>query len=476
MAQTRDSDFEILTLLLYSGSTDRSLDIRGLMLELNLFEDLFSSTLYGTVAINDSNHIIGASAIGLEKGIEIGITGFDYLIVSVRRTDVEDAIYSKVFRVYKVSDRVRQNPQNETYLLHFCSEEQVLNDQIKMSKVYEETPISDIISDIATTVLRINPKKFNIDNITPTEKLVSVTIPYWRPFYALNWLCARAFSPQYSFAGFLFYENRDGFFFRPLQQMFESAAEAGGYLPQDLFTANIPGFSGVFVVSPRNLDLADDMTTPLNYGEKRAYDYEIRSGYDPLNNIARGMYASSMITVDPLRQRISGLHISQVIDFWNQSQPHLNGYPETAYLQNRREQEAWNEDLSLLRMYPTTFGHDTIAYAQGKTALFPNNVEDWVLQRNMLLANLHSVRMKLTVPFDPNLVIGNTIFVSLPAPAIQLEDSDRRMDAMFTGFYLITAVRHSVNRAGAVTFLELMKESRHFNIPGYVTQSEIVVE
>ncbi len=101
---------EQLTLI---ASDNTVIDLNEFVVELNLFEDLFSNFLHGNLVLSDSRNLI-------EK---LNLHGEEVLILKVRTPSL-DKIHtiSKTFRTYKISDRkiVRDN-NTQTFVIHFTS-------------------------------------------------------------------------------------------------------------------------------------------------------------------------------------------------------------------------------------------------------------------------------------------------------------------------------------------------------------------
>lgn len=103
----RAIDFRLDSAVLISDS-GKSVDIRAIIEELNIFEDLFSPCITGNLIVTDSNNLIN----------KLPITGFEYLSLEFTKPS-QKRTFNKLFRVYKMSDRKQNTDQNEFYMLHF---------------------------------------------------------------------------------------------------------------------------------------------------------------------------------------------------------------------------------------------------------------------------------------------------------------------------------------------------------------------
>jgi hypothetical protein len=119
------SEFQ-LSVLSIIGSGGVVVDLKAVVRELNLHEDLFSNTMTGSLLINDTQNLINV----------VHIIGAEYLSVVLIKPSTQFRI-DKIFRIYKLSNRSKTTPHSEDYVLHFCSEELILSEAIKISKSYK---------------------------------------------------------------------------------------------------------------------------------------------------------------------------------------------------------------------------------------------------------------------------------------------------------------------------------------------------
>jgi hypothetical protein len=414
------------------GASGRSVDIRPIIEELNVFEDLFSPCITGNLIVTDSNDLIN----------KVPLTGFEYLSLSFSKPS-QKISYSKIFRVYKITDRKQNSDQNEFYTIHFCSEEFILNESLRVSKTYLGKSIHQIVQDIATTYLKIDSTKFPKSQSTETTGIHDIVIPNWQPFYAINWLSRMALSSTYTGASYVFFENRDGFYFTPIEELCKKAPI------QQLLNSKIRlGFE------------TDKQTSDIQSAQETVTEYEFHSTFDMMRTISSGMYAGTLITVDPMRQRITNIPVTSESVFPKTS--HLNTNNLVSQALTRRDLPVDKEFQSFYRVYPTTQGHEQLAY-NPSTNLHANRVEQWLLQRNMYLSGLHTNRLNVSIPGNVQLTVGETVDVRFPA--IIAQSGVREFDKLYSGKYLITALRHSINKFNHFCYLEISKDSSEVKLP-----------
>ena len=85
-------DFKIEELSITSASTQTTSDITNFMLEINLYEDLFSSCMSGTLILADAANLIS----------NLPILGNEYITMKIRTPTLEDSpenIIKKTFQI-----------------------------------------------------------------------------------------------------------------------------------------------------------------------------------------------------------------------------------------------------------------------------------------------------------------------------------------------------------------------------------------
>lgn len=199
------TDFQLDELTITSSSGQR-VDIREILRELVLYEDLFANAMTGSVFISDTQNIINV----------LPIIGGEYLSVTLIKPSTVAKI-QKTFRIYKITDRRKASPSSEDYILHFCSEELVLNESILISNSYKQSTISHIIKDITSNFLKISSKKFPASELTETTGNFDIVLPYWSPFYSINWLARMARTSTATGCSFLFFESNQGYQFTSIE-------------------------------------------------------------------------------------------------------------------------------------------------------------------------------------------------------------------------------------------------------------------
>ena len=407
-------------------------EFKPVLLALNYYEDLYANFITGDLVINDSVGFLSA----------LNFSGNDYLILGFSKPGTDEKI-EKTFRIYKVSNRELTKDQNENYTLHFCSEEALLSEQYKISKSYMNTKVSDVVKDIVLNKLKVDPKKFPAINLEETKNCRNIVIPNFKPLEALNWLCTQAISNDSKTAGssYLFFENITGYNFRSIQSMFkEDVYNFYKYEPKNL---TIPD-------DPRMQDLPTEKTNVLSF--------EPVSHFDTLNTVNSGFFANQLIAIDTLRLQYK-THDFDYEKYLASSQK-LNKFGLLTSAKNRLGDTANKTYKSLIKMVTTNTGEllESPYIKSRQPDVKDILIETTVPFRTAQLSHINYIKYKIAIPGDPLMTVGRIIDFALPE--ISRTEDGKDTDKLYSGKYLVTAIKHNINVEGKfTTMVEISKES-----------------
>jgi hypothetical protein len=173
------SDISLIKLDIISLAGVR-IDATKIFVELEIYENIFSSVLTGSLTIQDKyNFTKNVPLIGKET-IEL-----------VFKTPSSDEV-RKTFSIYEIEMNQRVPGKNETILvLKFASKQYTLNHSTKISKSYSSKKLSSIVRSIFDDYLKTD-KNETIVVIDDTKEETTLVIPNWNPFQAINWIAGEA--------------------------------------------------------------------------------------------------------------------------------------------------------------------------------------------------------------------------------------------------------------------------------------------
>jgi len=442
--------YNLKTLNLISNLSNGEFNLIPFMLELNLFEDIFSPTISGEVIISDARGLIS----------NFRLNGTEFLQVKLQKTTQDSFTLSRNYRIYKISKISRgDNNDYENYSIQFCSEEFLLSEQYRISKSFPATKISDIIGRILTDYLKVK-KPFSIQ---PTTGLYDFVLPNKKIFETISWLSTYAQPASNSpGADMLFYENIDGYFFRSLQSLYTQAPY------QNL------------KFDPKNI------TKDLNQKLTNATDFEVLNFFDTLNGVTNGTFANKVITIDPLTRKVGEGTFNYAKHV--QTSKQMNPAAVTNNYQNRHGKTMYDDvpktipgmQLGALRLASSNSNQKKNPYIAQRTISVANDImiEKYLPSRVAQLSLANYTRIKVTIPGDTSMTIGKTVNFSIFGvdPVTYSDRATRTPDPFYSGKYLVTAVRHIVKNSSYITIVEMSKESVGVNYSNYNpgTQGEYI--
>ncbi len=389
-------------------------EIQGQVLQIQIFEDLFSPFITGILSLKDT----------LDLSNVLPLIGEETLELRVTTPQLGSKIDGK-FHIYKMADRVVLGDRAAGYELYFMSYESLVDTNKKNSKVY-----SGKISDIVPTFVKDKmdgletDKKFIVEETRNSIKYIS---NFWSPVKNLTFLADNAISQSQS-PSYLFFENRDGFNFKSLELLYE-----GQVFQQFIFDKYT---RDQFPMGGNILNIDEDF--------KRISTYDIPVSYDYLDRLRSGMLSSKLMSYDSTKKTYTVRNYSAQTRFG--SQKHLNPNPLFS-------SKATHRSNARQIVYPrafetfTSFGDTTNAKI--------------VQERISFLKMAESNKMIINVAGRLDYTVGKVVTVSMNKmqPISQRETQRDIADTINSGKYLIAAINHIITTQGHECSIELIKDS-----------------
>ena len=432
-------DYNLKQLSLITPLQNGGVDLLTFMIELNLFEDIYSSTISGEVVLQDSLGLISKYLLN----------GTEFIQVQLQKTSNDSKYISRNYRVYKISKRaISDSNQYEVYVLNFCSEEFLLAEQYRLSKAYKGKQIDFIIKDIMNTY--VLPKSANKPiSIDSTKGVYDFILPNKKIFETINWLStyAQPTDSKAEGADMLFYENSQGYQFHSLQSLYQlKPYQSYKFDPKNILNKG----AGL-------IDIQQQLTN--------ASDFEVLDFFDTLSATTNGTFDNKVITIDPFTRTSN----TGFFNYDNYTGQKLNEFALTNNYKNRLGGSMYNMapivpaglETGTLRMATTNAGQKKKPYVAQKPDAVANDImiEKYLPNRVSQLSLANYMRIRITVPGDPLLTAGTVVNFSTYGIGDDPNLNSRKPDQLYSGKYLVTAVRHIVKNNGYITVLELCKDS-----------------
>lgn len=419
---TRDVKYHRINIIFPNGVAK---NITELVNMFNIFESIFTPVTTGMMELIDTTGLLA----------ENEMHGNEFLDISFSRPneDEADKKYDRRFRIFKIADRHPGIAQEQRYVLHFCSEEQIFSNQLTISRSFKEGAISDYIKAICKQDLRIS----RFGEIESSVGLQNIIIPRMAPLDAIELLCANSYNDLNS--PFLFFENRSGFNFVSLSRMFEQ--------------------SPIQTLKYSTARQTESEATAAFVYSNEISKFKMGKMFDVWAATNKPTYSAQLLTLDILRQKYVKQNFNaQSFDSRNFID---NGNIPMADATNRRGKSIFEEYESNICYSITNKDQSKSAYMLSKVfRVNDTNIENTLVQRQSLLNMLkNTVIESAAVAGNPQFSAGLVVDIDMPAFTINTK-VERNIDPFISGKYLITGVRHNLTKSGGIqTFLSLAKNS-----------------
>jgi hypothetical protein len=407
--------------------------LRSYLIELNIYESIFSNTLHGDILLSDSRNLIK----------EFDIIGEESLIVKVVTPGLSNKIH-RTFRIVAVEDRSIIRDQNtQIYKLVFVSYEALIDSLSPLYSAFKGS-IHDIVSKIYLDNLNFernliyNGDKIKKSNNT-TELLVfsessniaKFVSPGWTPFQCINWIAKKAIPKFGKACTFLFWETNRRFYFGSIEDIFNSASTIGSY-----------NYAAVSVSIG-----TDDIEEKMKLIQKLV----IKKGLNNLTNADNGYYGSKVLSVDLFKKKTT-----------TSDYDHVRSFNTYKHLTKNNPLPLYTPGINIrnfnshIKVYPNHTGMHTQVtnnYNERIGEIYGNRLS------NML--ELNALVLEIIIYGRTDVEAGRLINIKFPdiSPVDETDITSENLDSRYTGKYLITSIHHKINFLNHSMAMEVVKDS-----------------
>ena len=429
---------DAVTTLSYKRSTIFSLDGEGFdiktILEFDYYEDILKQSVTATMKIASSFSYVNQLPIRGGEKVELNI------VTSFGETKFEgdNALY-----VYKVSDH-KTSRMVEECTLHLTTLENFSNQSTRCMKKYNFQGIGEHVKDILENTLQTK-KDFTIE---PTANSYTFIGNSKKPFYTLTWLGSKSISQvseksgvsgegkeglNKGTAGFLFYENYDGYHFRSIDSLVANTQIQDGKSDAE------PKFKYSFkgkVIEAGNLK--NNITIA---------DYGLRKNIDLRGALKVGMYCNQFYYYNTQSNELSLYNYKLKEEIKNATKL---GSQESITVNSQFA------DVPTRTMFRTS-DHGTLNPSGSLTESQSDSGGDAILAKSVSRINLlFTQALNILVPLNVRLKVGDLIYCEFPK--IEAGQSTE-VDDQMSGNYVIREVHHHFVANQNTSSLLLMRDS-----------------
>jgi len=408
-------EYQLKELLVYTSSGN-IMNLTKAVQSIDIFEDMFSTALSGSITILDVDNIA-------ENGPVIGQEYMTLKITTPTLDDKEINFTQSSFAIYKVTTRESINQDTQLLALSFTSPELLRDKRVRVSKSFTD-PIDKIVESILTDERYINTNKDIY--IEPTAGIRKVISPNLHPYGFISNLTQEAVTSKSASPYFFFFENLKGIHFKSLDRI----------LAEDTV--------GEFNVG--NLTNLENKSVNVEKDLNRALSFEINSNNDMLLNIQGGMLGSSIIKYNIYNKSFEKLRYNYFNDF--EKFDRIDENP----LYNTNEIDEFGNTIgsfgdSRVHLHPINASGDLDTQHTDPTSSYSystNKTNETILFRRAKIMELNNaVNITMRINGNTTIAAGQTINLTVPVSG---RIHEKENDEYYSGRYLITKLRHTFSQ------------------------------
>jgi murein DD-endopeptidase MepM/ murein hydrolase activator NlpD len=439
------------------------LDIKNFIVELNIYEDIFSNALQGVLIVVDSKELLSG----------LPLVGDELLNLWVQTPSFGDEYgesIKKTFSIYSIKNRMLNADREQMYALYFCSMEAVSDNITQVSKKYEGTT-DEIADKLYTDYLKQKRCFGGIDNKdetpmviadTPHEGKIAFVANMWSPFRCLNYVAQRSIGAKQKSPSFLFYETTRQFYFTSIDNLIKSQLDDSSVFAEYVYLQK--------PVNPEtNLTggITFDTSKPgLDKGFNTVSDIRFNEQVDILKSQDQGRFASTTTIFDIMIKEAT-----------NAPHDYSYSYPDIIHMENYRIENGkatFDEKSKDNMTYPANVTRSALSkrffrpvhrkvLTTSDDELLDYAPDKWLGMRQSVLEDISGLRMHITVPGRTDAEVGKIINFKYPKVGDSADKSDPKnhWDPFLSGVWMITAIHHKMTPVAHNMILEIAKDSFH---------------
>lgn len=421
-----------LTLNLPGGEV---IDISTIFEEINLFDNMFTPCMSANLVVRDAINLFEKLQLNGDEKVRIRVE---------KSKDMPDSFrYTKIFSLYKISNRVNTNMTSQIYTMHLVNDDFLYSLQKRVNQQYKST-YSDVVTKILLDHLRVPNSAPNSEtgvsgfgSIFPTNRIHDFIVPALSPFDAIMQITRKSTSKD-NLPDYVFYESpQTGYNFAPVSQLLTFDAS---------FDINF---------NPKNVER--QIGTEL----LGARDFKILTSFNLFDSIRDGSYAGKFVGFDTLSRTQA---ITTIQDVFSETNKHANEKSNLVQVRNKENKLPSEMTNSRVVTYPYSLPRSELKHIRDKDPKSINlldNPHEYVFQRKAFFTNLMQKRVQIVLPGNFALFSGSMVNIFVPRFGIKDENATATdaLDTKMSGKYIIVGVRHIIQYNKHETIIEVASDS-----------------
>ena len=439
---------------------DATIDLRPNIMELSIYEDIFSHFLKATIVYVDAAGLIETAPI----------IGEEFVIISLQTSGKSGYCETSEFTFFchSIEKRERLEDRSEAYVLNLISPEAMINSKVESVRAHIGKAIKDIVFEEYKehfynnnwTWGRNSQIQFLGEKIyrptfytAPTDGLHNFIAPKCSPFEFINYLSTQAYSSEYPESDFIFYRDSFGYNFVTLSQLYSKDAK-----------------ESYFYVNP-NIEPTGNEENDVKK-HQIIYNFGFKTLPNHFNRMYSGAYSNDAFTLNLVSKEFKEQSFNYYDEYYRGSSSMTNLGQQSLmskFSVNKNFAENFNDASTLERFFITDSSRTDFDYLANRRddpqIDYPNLKERFITKRTSKMGQLkNGNRLWLSVSGDNELKVGDIINVFIPQNAVY-EKLMRKYNLLFTNNeqakFMITALVHNYNKVDDefVTRIECVKDA-----------------
>jgi hypothetical protein len=435
-------NYTIKEFLIESWDGTSSLNLASCISSIQYFEDVFSPAIFISILLVNTDGLL-TSFQNDDPSMKSGIKGGERVRLVIEQTATKKTITldetKNPYYIYKIHSSTSEATR-EFLSIELAPAEVFTNETSRVFNRYPEKEgnvesINSSVNSILKNVLKTNK---NID-AESTLNSYSFFGNSKKPFTILTWLCPKAIpnigksGPEAGTAGFLFYENKNGYNFKSVDNLLS------GLTPNTADSKNIIKYS-----LTNSVDKEADFASNFRIISMPVFEKNVNI----FENLRIGMYSSVNYFFD-INTRKLNVYNYKLTESYN-TMKHSSSSTEKPKVPKGLE----NSPSRLMVKVTDSLVMNTLNGNPNKT---PDNRIKYqsqsVARYNLAFTQL----LNITIPLNLDLTVGDVI--ELNFGKIAKDDSRGTRDDLKSGYYLIKELSHLFSEQQGYTGLKLVRDS-----------------
>ncbi len=425
------------TVLIESNDQKQRIDLRTSIVAFEYYEDIFSPVVTAKLKIVNTGNSASTEKDISKQSLYNGLPlrGGERLALKMKpntKTNIALDFASKVenyFYVSSITDVISET-QKESFTLHLVPREAITNETVRVTRKYPTTlSIDGSVEKILKEVLRSN----KIGKIDKTSNKYGFIGNMRKPFTILTWLASKSVPVESKdgTAGFLFYQTKDGFNFRSIDEMNKEKSKA------------------TYIYSEAIESYGDKGKTNNDF---KILNYFIDRNQNLIEKLRLGTYASHRMFFNPLDFKFSN--------------PEEGLFKQSDYVKSTENlgdrlklpkvSDGSDQTLGDIPSRMITQILDVGTLEQNVSTDKNSDPQKYQSQSLMRYNSLFTQQLNIIVPLNTNLSAGNIIECNFP----KISSSDKKeFDQETSGLYMIKELCHHFDTESSYTSMKLIRDT-----------------